>query len=255
MKSQTVHGIVIRTTPYGDIHKVVTLLTKELGKITVMAHGARKTKGKLAAVTQVFSNATFLVVESRKGGMGTLKQGETKVRYKKFTGDIEKTTFASIIIELANYLTEDSDLETASKVFDIVERALQLIEAGKDAQSICLLVEMNLLEIAGIHPEINGCSCCNERSGDFAFSIKYQGFICHRCFKQDRYRMPVTKKTIAIFCFMLGADIFNVESIEASDQTKFEINKILAAFYNEYAGITIRAKKMIESLQKTRPIA
>lgn len=48
-------GIVIRTRPYGETNKIVTLFTKEAGKITCMARGAKKPASRLAAITQPFT--------------------------------------------------------------------------------------------------------------------------------------------------------------------------------------------------------
>ena len=67
-------GIVLRTIPYGESNKIVTMFTREAGKVTAMARGAKKPRSKLAAVTQPFTHGTFLIRKGR--GMGTLSQGE-----------------------------------------------------------------------------------------------------------------------------------------------------------------------------------
>lgn len=248
MKSEKLQGFVIRTTPYGEINKIVTLFTKEKGKITVMAHGARKTKGKLAGVTQLFTNGIYLVSSPKRiNSMGTLKQGETKVRYRRFHTDIEKTTYASAILELVDYLSVDH--LPNEKMFDLVEQALMYIEQGLDPQMICYMVEIKLLKIAGIYPDVKGCPCCKKQvSAAFALSIKEGGFICLDCFKKDRHRMPVTLKTINMFCRINQLDFSNIEEINVSKHTKFELNRILTLLYNDYAGIQLKSKKFLDTL-------
>ena len=45
---QKVEGIVIRTTDYGETNKIVTIFSRELGKVSAMARGAKKPKSRLA---------------------------------------------------------------------------------------------------------------------------------------------------------------------------------------------------------------
>lgn len=91
-------GIVIRTIPYGESNKIVTLLTQEAGKITVMARGAKKPRSKLAAVTQPFTLGSFLIRKGR--GMGTLSQGEQIESMRFIREDLEATSYASYILSL-----------------------------------------------------------------------------------------------------------------------------------------------------------
>ncbi|HDU1200630.1 TPA: DNA repair protein RecO, partial [Listeria monocytogenes] len=62
-------GIVIRQTSYRESDKIVRMYTREFGKIGVVARGAKKTKSRLAAVTQLFTNGYFTFFGSN--GLGT----------------------------------------------------------------------------------------------------------------------------------------------------------------------------------------
>lgn len=52
-------GIVLRTMPYGETNKIVTILTKEAGKLTAMARGAKKPASRLSSITQLFVYGSF----------------------------------------------------------------------------------------------------------------------------------------------------------------------------------------------------
>ncbi|MGE0992705.1 DNA repair protein RecO, partial [Bacillus sp. GMa5/2] len=71
---QKVEGIVIRTTDYGETNKIVTIFSRELGKISAMARGAKKPKSRLASVSQLMTHGHFLI--QMGSGLGTLQQGE-----------------------------------------------------------------------------------------------------------------------------------------------------------------------------------
>ncbi len=54
-------GIVIRTIDYGETNKIVTIFTREWGKVAAMARGAKKPSSRLSSVTQIFTYGVYLV--------------------------------------------------------------------------------------------------------------------------------------------------------------------------------------------------
>ena len=71
-------AIVLKARAYGESNKIVTLLTREAGKVATMARGAKKPSSRLASVTQPFTYGMFMV--QHHTGMGTLQQGEHLIR-------------------------------------------------------------------------------------------------------------------------------------------------------------------------------
>ncbi|TKI95195.1 DNA repair protein RecO, partial [Bacillus wiedmannii] len=102
---QKVEGIVIRTTDYGETNKIVTIFSRELGKVSAMARGAKKPKSRLASVSQLMTHGNFLI--QMGSGLGTLQQGEIISTMKEIREDIFLTAYASFIVELTDKATED----------------------------------------------------------------------------------------------------------------------------------------------------
>ena len=83
---QKVEGIVIRTTDYGETNKIVTIYSREFGKVSAMARGAKKPKSRLAAISQLMTHGHFLI--QMGSGLGTLQQGEIISSMKEIREDI-----------------------------------------------------------------------------------------------------------------------------------------------------------------------
>jgi len=102
---QKCEGIVIRTTDYGETNKIITIFTREWGKIGVMARGAKKPNSRLSSVTQLFTHGYFLV--QRGSGLGSLQQGEIATSLRSIGEDIFLTAYASYIVELTDKCTDE----------------------------------------------------------------------------------------------------------------------------------------------------
>lgn len=98
-------GIVIRQTSYRESDKIVRMYTREFGKIGVVARGAKKTKSRLAAVTQLFTNGYFTFFGGN--GLGTLQQGEVIETFSSIQQDIFMTAYATYVCELLDKATEE----------------------------------------------------------------------------------------------------------------------------------------------------
>ena len=240
-------GIVIRTKPYGESHKLVTLFTREAGKMTCMARGAKKPVSRLAAVTQPFTHGSFSIYKGR--GMGTIQQGDPLESLRHIREDIMSTAYASYITELIDRLTEQDDPQPA--IYDMLFQGLHAIEEGYDPEAITLFVEWKMLPYAGLTPTLHQCANCGATEGEFAFSFQELGFLCHRCFHIDRYIIrlsPALVKLIRTFYFV---PIERVGSLKLKKETKSLLKQIVRTIYEEQAGIRLKSRSFLEQLDRT----
>ena len=62
----TVHGLNVRETETGDFDKLITLVTQEMGKITVTGKGVKSLKSRHMVACQPFAYSTFVLKKSKK---------------------------------------------------------------------------------------------------------------------------------------------------------------------------------------------
>lgn len=240
-------GIVIRTMPYGESNKIVTLLTEEAGKVTVMARGAKKPRSKLAAVTQPFTYGAYLVHKGR--GMGLLSQGEPIESMRFIREDLEATAYASYVVEIIDKLTEEG--QRATGIYLLLKEALQAINEEYDAEAIALFVEWKMLPVGGIHPTLHGCANCGGTDGEFGFSFQQIGFLCHRCFHLDRYMIRLTPTHIKLIRTFYTVPIHRVGDLTLKKETKVLMKKIVRTIYDEQIGVYFKARKFLDTLEAT----
>ena len=237
-------GIVIRSTDYGETNKIVTLYTKEFGKIGVMARGAKKPNSRFSAVTQLFHYGTYLFQGSR--GLGQLQQAETIESFRSIREDIFLTAYAAFIAELLDKGTEER--KPSSSLYDLFYLSLHSLDEGYDPEVIMNIVELKMLHVFGFAPELDRCVNCGAQDGTFSFSVREGGLLCHRCEHIDPYRMKISPAIIRLLRVFYYMDLNRLGTISIKEETKQEIRKVLDAYYGEYLGVELKTKRFLKQM-------
>lgn len=240
-------GIVLKSRSYGESNKIVTLMTREAGKIAAMARGAKKPASRLAGVTQTFMHGMYII--SRTTGMGTLQQGEHLSSMRHIQTDIVATAYASYIVELVDRLVEEGRAEPFA--FDVLLQALTAIEEEYDPEAICLFVDWKMLPYAGVQPILHQCASCGAVEGEFAFSFAQGGFLCHSCFSVDPYIIRLSPKQLKLIRMFYTVPIEQIGKLDLKKETKNFIKMIVTTIYEEQTGIRLKSRSFIEQLERT----
>ncbi|AIE60780.1 DNA repair protein RecO [Bacillus methanolicus] len=247
---QKCEGIVLRTTDYGEANKVVTLYTREWGKIGVMARGAKKANSRLSAVTQIFTYGYFLI--QKGSGLGSLQQGEILSSMRLIREDIFLTAYASYILELTDKSTEEK--KSNPYHFELLLQILKFMNEGYDLDILTNIYEMKMLNSLGLYPELNHCTICGNTDGHFSFSIREGGFICHRCIEKDPYALKISSATAKLLRLFYYFDLSRLGNISVKPDTKAELKKVISAYYDEYSGLKLKTKKFLNQIDKMRDL-
>jgi DNA repair protein RecO (recombination protein O) len=248
---QKCEGIVIRTTDYGETNKIVTLYTREWGKVGVMARGAKKPNSRLSAISQPFTYGYYLI--QKGSGLGSLQQGEMISSFRMIREDIFLTAYASYIVELTDKVIVD-DKSPNPFLFELLYQTLHYMNEGYDLDILTNIYEMKMLNLLGLHPCLNQCSVCGSTDGHFSFSIREGGFLCHRCLEKDPYHLKISPAAVKLLRLFYYFDITRLGNISVKAETKAELKKVINGYYEEYSGLYLKTKKFLNQIEKMRDI-
>jgi len=178
-------GIVLRETAVGESDKLVTLLLKERGKLTVSARGARKPKSKTAAATQMFAYCDYVLFDGN--GFYALAQAEVIESFYEVRSHFDAYCQGSYFLEMADrMLLKEMPVQ---EPLLLILRGLQALARGvPSAGLVGAIFTYKFLQLEGYAPSVDVCAVCGgEMEGEKLF-FTGEGLCCAGCAKDVQTR-------------------------------------------------------------------
>ncbi len=180
---------MLRTAEYKDADKMLTLFSKDMGKVSALARGAKK--GKLKNVAQILFCGEFAL--SFKNGKCYVSQAESKMSYFSITKDFDRFAAASAMLEATElFLT----FEPAPKLFALLTHCLLRLKNGEDGVATLTYFFIKLMCLEGFEPQVETCVSCGSQDILF-FSAELGGALCIDCANNPDGKL--TPEVIQIF--------------------------------------------------------
>lgn len=242
MKILKVKGIVVQDTNYSDSSKIINILTKEYGKIGIMAKGARNIKSPLRVGTSKLTYGYFTIYYKEEG-LSTLKEVDIINEFINIRSDLSKIGYASYLISLADSVYKESN---NNEVFQILENALIKINDDFDPSIITNIVELKYLNFLGVSPVLDKCSICGSTNDIVTINTDHGGYICKNCYTNE---FIVDNKTIKLLRMFNYVDISKIKELNILDKNKLEINNFLESYYDKYTGLYLKSKDFLRQIK------
>ena len=178
-------GIVLKSMEYEEADKIVTIYTKNYGKITAIAKGVRKTKSKFGSSLEIFTHSVFLFYKGRN--IDIVSQVEILESFFSTSKEVIKFAFAANCVEVVNKLTEEREINIG--LFNLLKEVLHYLRESNDPKLLALSFKWRVMSILGYRPSLNHCCRCNksiEDQKEMYFNIKEGGLVCNNCIVKDK---------------------------------------------------------------------
>lgn len=221
-------GIVLRETEYKDADKLLTVLTREHGKITVKARGVKSGRSRSKAACQLLTYSEFTLLE--KQGRYVITEAVPKEMFSELRTDIELLYLASYFAQVTEAVAQEED--ASPELLSLLLNALYALAKLKKPQKLVKAVfELRLACIAGFLPDLRGCAVCGSPSPD-RFNITQGVLQCASCGNESTagIRMPVSPGTLEAMRYIASADAKRLFSFTLSDTALTELNGLTESY-------------------------
>ena len=240
-------AIVLKRTDFGEADRLLTLFSRERGKIKAVAKGARKPQSRKTGHVDLFMRTNFLFAEGRD--LAIITQAEMVEAYPALRGDLVRATYAAYVVELLDRFTVEADRHV--NIYNLLADALGWLALTDDWMLAARYYELRLLALTGFQPQLFRCVACGEEIAeqDQFFSAELGGLLCPDCRNSDRNAMPISSIAVKVLRYLQTRDWATVSVLQLKRKLQHELERLMH-FYLTF--ILERNLKSVDFLHRLR---
>lgn len=195
-------GLVLRETVTRDADKILTVLTPDRGRLSVIARGARRKGSRVAAACQLLAYSEMTLYE--KGRWTMLDAADTIELFDGLRQDLTALSLAAYFAELTEAVSDGS----GGDVLPLLLNALYALSAlKKPPQLVKPAFQFRLMALAGYEPMADGCALCGAPEPENPMLDVVHGVVhCGKCREKGGLSLPLTASGLAALRYVLYGD-------------------------------------------------
>lgn len=242
MNRITLTGMVIASAPIGEYDRRIVLLTKERGKISAFARGARKPNSALVGVTSPFTFGTFEVYEGRTSY--TLMSASVSNYFEELRKDVEGAYYGFYFLELANYYAREANDET--ELLKLLYQSLRaLVNPNLPNRLIRYIYEFKAVSINGEGPQVFSCICCGDTEREKVFSVKRGGLVCRECSGSVTDGKKLLPSTLYTMQFIIATPVEKLYTFVVKEEVLEELAEVAGEYMERYVGKKFKSLEIL----------
>ncbi|MFM1996495.1 MAG: hypothetical protein RLZZ111_882 [Planctomycetota bacterium] len=263
MAADKTRAIVLRTFPFGESSCVVSLYTREHGKLRALAKGAWRPKGSFDAALDLLSTCQVLVLRKSSDSLDLLTEATLEHRFR--VGHSLASYLAALdLAELLDSLTADGDHQP--ELFDVAHSTLRTLSApvdaaaaaglaDRDVRALATHTELTVLRLLGHAPALFRCAECSgslPEGGRTAFGMLDGGALCPRCRRGKRAVVSISGEAVASLRLLAGsADAWR--SLDLPPAVDGEVRAVMNTLLSHLLGRRPRVAPLLQPRSRIAP--
>jgi len=239
-------GVVLRTQRLGEADRIVTLLTRQHGRLRGVAKGVRRTRSKFGSRLEPFGHVELQLATGRSLEIVTQAETITQLR-ESIGGDYARYTAGTAMLETAERLTAEEGEPAPAQYVLLVAALRALAVADPDGPREPRLVLdsylLRAMSIAGYAPSFDTCARCGAPGPHRSFAVAAGGMVCADC-RPPASAAPATA-TVVLLGALLSGD-WSVADV-SNGANRREASGLVAAFTSWHLERGLRSLPYVES--------
>lgn len=239
---ERVMGMVLSAATVGEYDKRVVLLTKERGRISAFARGARRPRSPLSASTEPFTFGEFYIYRGRDSY--TLEQVEAKNYFPELRKDLDNLYMALYFCEVAGYFTrEGMEAQAELNLLYMSLRALSVPSIPRNL--VRYIYEFRILFIEGEAPRIFSCIKCDKTEKLHHFYVREAGLVCDSCY-DGKAGITISETAVYTLQRILSAPLESLYTFTVSESVLREIQSVVSRYFEAHTDKKFNALSMLD---------
>jgi len=242
-----ISAIVLRRRDMGEADRLLTVMTRERGKLVLLAKGVRKSASRKAGHLEPFTHVELLAAKGRN--LDLITQAETLSPHRRLREDLWRSTWAYYVVELADAFTQDEDPNQL--LFDLLLETLGRLDTGSEPAVTVRYYELHLLAVVGYQPQLFRCVECGELlKPEINFlSLERGGALCpkHGAHRPETAALPLT--VLKVLRFMQSRPWEQIARLRLGVEVSGQVEGILARYIVHHLERTLRSPLFLDRIK------
>ena len=223
----TIQAIVLRVTDYNDRDALLTVLSRNHGKLTIKARGLRRKNSPLIAPCQLLAFAEFTLFEYK--GQYTINEAHSLELFTALRRDLTKLSLGTYFAQVCDVISME-DLPNPELQSLLLNSLYGLSKLDLPETFVKSVFEMRAACLAGYTPDLFGCHICGSQNPD-RFDLSAGQLSCRGCASGEHgIRMPVTAGMLEAMRYVCLCDPKRLFSFQIGEQTLEQLSSLTESY-------------------------
>jgi len=222
-------ALVMGSMRLREADRIVTLYTRERGRLSAVAKGVRRTKSRIGGRLEPFS-LVHVVLYSGSGSLYTITGVETVRSFQRVRDSLERMEEGGRLLEAVRRLFPEEEGNPAS--FNLLVRGVARLAAAEDRPSAALAVlatRLKLLVALGYLPELDSCVQCGSEEMLCGFRPSLGGMVCSDCYPQEHHDcFAISPDGLAALHYLLDNPLSKLDHSELDGFAAAEVERAVS---------------------------
>ena len=238
-------GMVLNAMPIGDYDKRITILTKERGKITAFARGARRPNSSLLGASNPFSFGEFELYEGKSSY--TVSKATIENYFRDRVMDFDAAYLGFYFLEFADYYCQENNDER--EMLKLLYQSFRALESSKYKNELVRAIfELKAITINGEGPTVFSCIHCRKQEHLRFFSVVRGGMFCDEC-KHLAAGIDILDTTRYTLQYIVSSPVEKLFSFALSDEVLEELCMLVKEYMKCYVRHTFKSLETMKESQ------
>ncbi len=248
-RSFRVEAVVLRHADWGEADRLLTLYTRERGKVRALAKGARRIRSRKAGHLEPVTRVALQLAKGRD--LLIVTQADTLDAYLPLTLDLVKTGYASYAVELLDRFTYEDESENYP-IYVLLTEILGRIAAEPDPWLALRYYEVRLLDYLGYRPHLFECAGCGKeiQPVDQYFSPASGGVLCPECGARLRGAWKISMETLKHLRHFQRSSYAEARRAHPSTEVQSELETLMQKYLTFLLERGLNSPAFIKKIKK-----
>ena len=178
-------GVVLRSYPFGEGHRIVVLLSPERGKLRTVARGVRRVKSRLRGRLEPFCRVELVLHRGRE--LDLITSVSVVAALPELRSDLDRLLGASMMVNAVDAVAQPE--QGSRLLFDLLTESLEVLTRTEDIPGLTTAFLLRMAEVVGVAPALDWCVSCGRKDGLARFNFEGGGVTCEQCHTQGSVRL------------------------------------------------------------------